>query len=436
MKFSKVTTLFTTMLFALAIVTSSATAHAAGSDTKEEGSDAKQAGSDTKTATASDPKAVAVLQKLSDYLAAQDHMAVNFGAEYTLVVGEQTEWLPTTYELVLSRPNDISLHMKNSEMDIQFVGDDDQTITYIPDFKQYRVMEGTRTASEILAGAGFGPIGPVMELIAELAQERPFASIIDQGTSLSYIAEEEIDGAGYDHIALSGTSMSADLWIATGDTPTLYRIVPTLHDILAMLKKDFGDGVQFDVAVDLRKWSFDDSLATQLAFTPPEGVQLVSEFHEPVAADALLGLPAPKFTAASLDNTQFDIASKLGDKIIVLDFWATWCGPCRIAMPILDKVSREFASEGVELYAVNIQEDAEDIREFLTSEGLDVSVVMDTEGAISTLYKVEPIPQTVIIGRDGTVQAVHIGVSPDLEENLRHELSVLAKGGSLVGGSE
>ena len=101
-------------------------------------------------------------------------------------------------------------------------------------------------------------------------------------------------------------------------------------------------------------------------------------------------------------------------------------------MPIIEKVTDEFAEQDVRRYAVNLQEDEATIKSFLESEGINVNVLLDTDAAVQRKYLAEAIPQTVIIGKDGIVQAVHVGVSPTLEDTLRQELGVLAEGGNLV----
>jgi thiol-disulfide isomerase/thioredoxin len=120
------------------------------------------------------------------------------------------------------------------------------------------------------------------------------------------------------------------------------------------------------------------------------------------------------------------------DKIVVLDFWASWCGPCRASLPVVAQICKEYADKGIVFRAVNVKEDPETIRTFLAEEPIDAAVVMDTEGAASAAYRVEAIPHTVIIGRDGIVQAVHVGAAEGLEAKLRKQLDALLEGKSLA----
>ncbi len=153
---------------------------------------------------------------------------------------------------------------------------------------------------------------------------------------------------------------------------------------------------------------------------PPDAEE--EEPHE------LVGKPAPAFTLDTLDGGKVDLAAHKGKDVVVLDFWATWCGPCVQALPILTDVTREYRDKGVVFYAVNQREEAEVIGEFLKKKKLDVSVALDSQGKIGNLYGVEGIPQTVIIDKNGTVQIVHVGFGPDLRQRLPRELDAVLAG--------
>jgi thiol-disulfide isomerase/thioredoxin len=148
---------------------------------------------------------------------------------------------------------------------------------------------------------------------------------------------------------------------------------------------------------------------------------------------ALVGKKAPVFAATLLDGRPFELADYLGQKVIILDFWATWCGPCRQALPTLVEVAAEYRERGVEFFAVDIGETPQEVQQFLDDTPLDLTVVMDRQGPVSDLYQVEFMPQTVIIGRDGTVRFVHVGASGDLRSQLTRELDELVAGEQHVG---
>ena len=114
--------------------------------------------------------------------------------------------------------------------------------------------------------------------------------------------------------------------------------------------------------------------------------------------------------------------------MIVLDFWATWCGPCLQAMPQIDKVTHEFADKGVQLVAVNLQEGPEQIKAMLERHKLNMTVALDRDGAIAEKYGANAIPQTVVIDREGKVTRLFIGGGPHLGDQLREALQALMPG--------
>ena len=138
----------------------------------------------------------------------------------------------------------------------------------------------------------------------------------------------------------------------------------------------------------------------------------------------LVGKPAPDFTLDLMGGEKFHLADRKGS-IVVLDFWATWCGPCIQAMPQIERATREFADRGVQLVAVNLQETPAKIRPMLERLKLTPTVALDRDGAIARLYGANAIPQTVVIDRDGKVARLFVGGGPKLGDQLREAIEAL-----------
>jgi thiol-disulfide isomerase/thioredoxin len=102
--------------------------------------------------------------------------------------------------------------------------------------------------------------------------------------------------------------------------------------------------------------------------------------------------------------------------VVVLDFWATWCPTCIEALPHLDQLYKKVKDKGAKFYAVNMQEEEPDAQRYVDDVKLSIPVLMDAEGKVTEKYKVEPLPQTVVIGKDGAVRNVFIGGT---EEQVR-----------------
>jgi len=137
----------------------------------------------------------------------------------------------------------------------------------------------------------------------------------------------------------------------------------------------------------------------------------------------LMGGLAPQFELSDLEGRTVSLAQFRG-KIVMLDFWATWCGPCRISMPILDRLQKEFSNDMV-LLAVNLREPRDLVRDYVARQNVRSRVVLDLEGNVGEEYESDSIPMQVIIDQEGVVQHVSVGVIPRMEEQLRTEINRL-----------
>jgi peroxiredoxin len=131
------------------------------------------------------------------------------------------------------------------------------------------------------------------------------------------------------------------------------------------------------------------------------------------------GQPAPDFSLRSLDGQEIAL-SKLRGKAVVLDFWATWCLPCRKRLPHLQALAADqgLAGKGLVVLAIDEQENSWDIRTFLDKSGHTFTVLRDTDGSVARAYSVASLPMTIIIGRDGNIQSVIAAVTEDSESQL------------------
>ncbi|MFO0976109.1 MAG: TlpA disulfide reductase family protein [Planctomycetaceae bacterium] len=142
---------------------------------------------------------------------------------------------------------------------------------------------------------------------------------------------------------------------------------------------------------------------------------------------AMVGTKAPDFELPLLDGTRFRLSENT-DKIIVLDFWATWCGPCVAALPDYIAATGKFDKSKVLFIAVNQQESSDQIRNFLDQKKLEPTVALDREGSIGQSFKVSGIPHTVIIGPGNIVEDVHVGYSPGSGEDMQVAIQQMLDG--------
>jgi peroxiredoxin len=158
----------------------------------------------------------------------------------------------------------------------------------------------------------------------------------------------------------------------------------------------------------------------------PEQGNVITQPTAPSAPAAVVGAPAPDFALVDLDGKAVKLSDYRGRAVLV-NFWATWCGPCEAEMPLLQDRYTTYHGSGLEILAVNIGEDEATIRPYVEDLGLDFAIVLDPELAVNDDYRVLGYPTTITIDRDGNVVDVHVGAW--LDEQLDAVLSQLGFGG-------
>jgi len=119
-----------------------------------------------------------------------------------------------------------------------------------------------------------------------------------------------------------------------------------------------------------------------------------------------VGSPAPDFEIPALDGGTVRL-SDLRGRPVVINFWATWCPPCRKEMPDFQDVYDRYKADGLQFYAINVGESQVTVRDFTGRLGIDLPILIDSNEEAQTAYNILPIPATFFIDRDGVVRAVY-----------------------------
>ena len=135
---------------------------------------------------------------------------------------------------------------------------------------------------------------------------------------------------------------------------------------------------------------------------------------------------APDFTLKSAEGRNLRLAEQRG-QVVLVNFWASWCGPCKVEMPHLNKLYDKYRASGFTLLAVNIDDDARTGAATAAKWGLKFPVLLDADKHVSKLYDLGSMPATVLIDRDGKVRHLHRGYRDGVEELYERQVRELVK---------
>jgi peroxiredoxin len=131
----------------------------------------------------------------------------------------------------------------------------------------------------------------------------------------------------------------------------------------------------------------------------------------PAAFAVSLQESAPDFTLKSLDGGNLRLDEYRG-QVVLINFWASWCGPCRQEMPLLDRLHQRYEDTGFAVLGVNVEGEVAPAREIVDKTNVSFPVLIDKGQLVSELYKLEAMPSTVVVDRDGRIRYIHRGYKP------------------------
>jgi thiol-disulfide isomerase/thioredoxin len=149
----------------------------------------------------------------------------------------------------------------------------------------------------------------------------------------------------------------------------------------------------------------------------------------PVAWSLAAGDPAPACAAPLLDGGRAVSLADYRGKVVYLDFWASWCAPCRDSFPFMNELQRDFAGKGLQIVAVSVDKTAEDAKRFLVRYPASFTIVLDAAASCPAAFRLEGMPSSYVIDRNGAVRAVHVGFHNSDRSEIRRQLDEALAGG-------
>ncbi len=135
-----------------------------------------------------------------------------------------------------------------------------------------------------------------------------------------------------------------------------------------------------------------------------------------------VGSQTPTCEATLLNDGQPLSLEPYKDKVLYVDFWATWCPPCKKSLPILNKLRDEFVDQGFEVIAINVDENTEDAKHFLKKFPVNYVVAVDPAGNCPAVYDVLAMPSSYFVDKQGVVRRIHLGFRSSDEAGIREEI--------------
>ena len=143
------------------------------------------------------------------------------------------------------------------------------------------------------------------------------------------------------------------------------------------------------------------------------------------AAKTLEGT-APDFTLKSTSGSNWRLSEQRGS-VILINFWASWCGPCRQEMPLLDDIQQKYSRLGFSIIGVNVDKDTDKADKILKEIPVSFPVLYDPAGDVGKLFNVDSMPTTVIVDRDGKMRFLHRGYKPGYEQEYVAQIKQLIR---------
>ena len=320
-----------------------------------------------------------------------------------------------------AKPGHERIEMKHPTMGMLVVDDGAHLTTWVAQTNRYLVKDAPPAPPDSLpamAPAG-SPIGRWFNIEANLKEARVVRAekVMVGGTPVDcWVVESTADPVA----AMNGdstASVTSTVWVDKQRTLVM-RDSTHVHSE----HSPAGGPLEMTQTIVLTHASagapVPDSLFT---FRPPAGSQAgdANELMGKPKMPDLTGQTAAAFTLKDLLGRSRSLAAYRG-KVVLLDFWATWCGPCRIELPRVEKLAKEYKLKGLVTFLVNVGESADRVKPFLAQNHYTQTVLLDPEMTVAAQYKADAIPTLVVIGKTGKVVAYFTGVRE--EQDLRDAL--------------
>lgn len=346
--------------------------------------------------------------------------AMEFKARVTVTDGQgRPAPAPMEIEAIVQRPNRIASHISSNDRVVaETISNDDGVHILYPQRKSYIRRQRIASFEELAADDRLARSTQTVYFTLILAPDIRH-HLLNGAQRLEYLGSTTVDGRTLEGARVVRPTGTLDLWIQGKGTRTIQRIVDTSRGdgttAPSTTTVDFAE-VHLQPELDAKTFAFEPGSAYHEATGLGDAIRRTS------ASDTERKQATP-FKLPLLGGGSLDLAAHRGRNVVVLDFWATWCAPCRESLPVLDEVAKEFDGQDVAFYAVNLGDDTEKVQRFAADTALSLPIALDQQGEVRRAYRVFSIPTLVIIDKDGYIHSRKMGLSPELAADLRADIA-------------
>ena len=353
---------------------------------------------------AGDLSAEAICRKVSETY--KNLRTYQFTAQFTTAYTMHATSLSaeTFFALAMVKPDKVRLNKKDRDKELIIVSNGESTFRYLPRTKEYtKESVATLEDEEQSEQPSRGEIDPLTEAQNKLVNR--YAGLIRYGP-VAVLAKEDrlkVDRDKVDCYVLEIRLPQGlqELWVDK------QRFLVLRHVETA---KKVENGLPVAVKATLTFKQADIAAVPEnnlFVFTPPEKSIEVQTLNLPGERPNVTGTAAQDFTLNTLDGAKIRL-SDLRGKVVLLDFWATWCPPCRMELPSIEKLHEEYKDKGLVVLGIN-DEDNGTVKGFLKSHKYTLPVLMDVKRAVHRMYGARAIPTVVVIDADGVIKGYYVG---------------------------
>lgn len=372
-----------------------------------------------------DPSSTAMLCKASEYVARLDDLSFDATVHTRRSYAGEKKEVCDQYHFVFQSPNLFFMMMSLPDERLEVTADGNNVMFALDSLKAYRIQKQPEDLGVLVGWITQQP-----------AFRRLFSRHLAEGWTNNVrktkCVQDTIEGIPCDKLELLFERTDLTIWFRQGDAPIPIRL---FADLSSTFKMDKGS---YTTEIEWKNWNTSEKPSPGIfSLTVPEGFKSTESFDEAQESDrrgkdnrmqSLVGVQAPPFRLELLKGGEVSLLDHRGKRPIVLEFWATWCRPCKQALVAMEDEAKRLHGEDISFYAVNLMESRDEILPFVEKTGLKLPVAMDADGALAEQLHLEAVPSFVLIGRDGSIQALHVGYSRGFLRQIEVDLDALLQG--------